>query len=634
MNTRFIRSLATWSAAVAALAASLHAAIPAAPQLLPADTIAFITTSDWTKANAAWKANNLGRLWNDPAMRPFRENFEKRFQEEVVGKLEKQLGIRLADYLAVAQGQITLAAIRADWQPNTESTPPWLLILDSADKSPALKSLLDDTLKKLRTANRTVSSQKIRDTEFFTVAIDPSELDKLSGGSSPKPGAKPADKDDDDDDDAPPGKKPAKAPRKIELTFGQSGSALLVTSSPKTLDRVVARLTGGSIDPLDSQDRFQNIRQSILRDGIVQSWIDVTPFTALLTDLAGGPTAMLGIDPRKAVVALGLDATQWGAFSLQESPEGTVVHSALGVPAERRTGIYKMIQGEAKDSAPPNFVPADAVKFHRWRLDGQKSWKALEDALTKVSPQILGMLRLGLDSAGQQDDPNFTFKSEFVDRLGDDIITFEKAPKGKTLPELNNPPSLLLIGSPKPERLVNGLRAMMLMGTMQSGAGGIEVRDFLGRKIYSAKLGAAGRGNSRTHMSAGAGYVAISSDVALVEEYLRSTEGTAKSLKDFPGLSAAVGRIGGLSTGFFMFENQLEASRASWELLRQGRSLDRIMPPGTANLDTARAIEEWADFSLLPDFDKISRYFTFGVLTGSADPQAFHLKWFAPAARP
>ena len=83
----------------------------------------------------------------------------------------------------------------------------------------------------------------------------------------------------------------------------------------------------------------------------------------------------------------------------------------------------------------------------------------------------------------------------------------------------------------------------------------------------------------------------------------------------------------------FRSENQLESSRATWELLRQGGSLDRVMPPGTANLDTAKAIEEWADFSLLPDFEKVARLFTFGVMVGSADPQAFHIKWFAPAAR-
>jgi hypothetical protein len=67
--------------------------------------------------------------------------------------------------------------------------------------------------------------------------------------------------------------------------------------------------------------------------------------------------------------------------------------------------------------------------------------------------------------------------------------------------------------------------------------------------------------------------------------------------------------------------------------MRKGGSLDKMMPPGTANLATARAISDWADFSLLPDFEKVAKYFTFGVLTGSNDAQGFAVKWFNPTAR-
>jgi len=610
------------------------AAVPAAPQLLPPDTIAFVTTTNWKTAEVAWKSNNLGRLWEDPSMRAFRSKLEERFRKEVLTRYEQQLGIQFADYIALARGQVTLASIRAGWQPNGASLPPWVLIIDADDRSSAAKTLLDDTAKRLRAANKTVQPIKIRQVEFQTLVLTPEDLQKLSNQRASIPASPVDDPDDEEDADA---RKSSRAagPKNLSVTFGLVGNAILIGSSTGALERIVAKLTGGEAESLQSVERFEAAHQSVLKAGVLQGWVDLTPFTSELSESLGGVLAMTGADPRKAIAALGIAAAQWGAFSLQEGPEGTTLHASLAVPEASRAGVFKLIQGDSKDSSPPRFIARDTTKFLRWRLNGPRFWKTLEDTLTQISPQLMGVLRLTLDSAGQQEDPNFTFKTEFVDRLGDDLITLEKAPRGKTLPELNNPPSMVLLGSPKPERLVNGLRAFLVMAQVQSGGNGVSVREFLGRKIYSARLAVPGAGKtpSQMHMAAGTGYVALSSDASMVEEFLRASEDSGKSLKEFPGLSAAAERLGGMNTGLFMFENQLESSRASWELLRKGGSLDKVMPPGTANLDAAQLVSQWADFSLLPEFEKISRLFTFGVLVGSSDAQAFRIKWFSPAAR-
>jgi hypothetical protein len=606
-------------------------AIPPVGQLLPSDTIGFVSTTDWQKAEAAWKSNNLGRLWANPSMQSFRSKLEERFRQEVITRYEQQLGIKLADYTSLARGQITLASVRAGWQPNNGSLPPWVLIVDTGDRSATAKALIADTAKRLRAANKTVQSTKIRQLEFQTLVLTPEDLQKLSNTGT----AAPSSADDDEDEDDAPKSRLAAGPKNFSVTFGLAGDAILIGSSTGALERVVAKLTGSDAESLQSTERFEAARQSVLKEGVIQGWLDITAFTSEMAQSLGGVLAMTGADPRKAIAALGIEAARWGAVSLQEGPEGTTVHASLAVPESSRTGIFKLIQADAKESSPPAFIARETVKFHRWRLNGPRFWKTLEDTLTQISPQLMGVLRLTLDSAGQQEDPNFTFKTEFVDRLGDDLITFEKAPRGKTLTELNNPPSMVLLGSPKPERLVNGLRAFLVMAQVQSGGNGVSVREFLGRKIYSARLAVPGAGKTggHMHMAAGTSYVALSSDASLVEEFLRASDDSSKSLREFPGLSSAAERIGGMNTGLFMFENQLESSRASWELLRKGGSLDKVMPPGTANLDTARLVSQWADFSLLPEFEKIARHFTFGVLVGSSDAQVFRIKWFSPAAR-
>jgi hypothetical protein len=42
------------------------------------------------------------------------------------------------------------------------------------------------------------------------------------------------------------------------------------------------------------------------------------------------------------------------------------------------------------------------------------------------------------------------------------------------------------------------------------------------------------------------------------------------------------------------------------------------------------AFRDWADFSLLPDYDAVSKYFYLSVFGGSANADGLTLKVFAP----
>jgi hypothetical protein len=50
----------------------------------------------------------------------------------------------------------------------------------------------------------------------------------------------------------------------------------------------------------------------------------------------------------------------------------------------------------------PPFVPAEAVKFQRWRVDGQKAWGSLEKMFNDISPQLLNTINFLLESAGDK----------------------------------------------------------------------------------------------------------------------------------------------------------------------------------------------------------------------------------------
>jgi len=131
--------------------------------------------------------------------------------------------------------------------------------------------------------------------------------------------------------------------------------------------------------------------------------------------------------------------------------------------------------------------------------------------------------------------------------------------------------------------------------------------------------------------------VAFSADAATLEQYLRSGEGNLKPLREFPGLNEAVQKVGGTGNGYFSFKNQNETARAVFETAKKdpkaGESLLGGGPLSTlAGLTggQGKGISEWFDFSLLPPYDQVSKYFHFNVSAIGVAPDAITFKLFSP----
>ena len=587
---------------------SLLAAVPPAPQLFPSDTLVLLNVADWAAAKATMNGAPLGQLWADAAMRPFRDDFEKKVVTRFIGDLEKDLGIKADEYLPLLQGQLSFAVIQGDWNPaNPDSSAGHVLVLDAKDKAPELRLKLAEARKKLGEAKKTLKAEKIRDQDFTTVVIEP----KAAGAEA-------------EDEDA---KGPAK---KVEITFGQVDTALLIGDSTKALEKVVAKLTGGSVPALAEVSAFQSSEASMgFRKSLIYGWVHVAPvFATLEGELtkSGGGLAALGVDPKRAVQALGLRGLKSLSVAAQQDGAGAYFNFALAVPENERGGLFKLLAVESKDGSPPAFVPADAVDYRRWRLNGQKTWANLEAMLQQVSPQLGGLLQMSLGAMGKDKDPNFDFKKSFIGNLGDDFISYAKAPKGRSPQEIANPPSLTLLGAVNAEELSAGIKAAGSL--LPGGVDDLKERDFNGKKIVSVVMPATSpKDKPKTlELAPSGGFLAISDETSILEEYLRSAAGVGKSLKDAPGLVEAAQKVGGMNTGLFGYNDQRESLRGTWEALRGG-NLTKLMPkPST---DSASP-EDFADFKLLPVFDQVAKYFGIAVYAGAWDSQGFMVKQYGP----
>jgi hypothetical protein len=621
-------------AAFLSIAFSGPAAIPSPEKLLPEDTLFLVTAPDCARMREVYRTSPQTLLWQDPAMKPFREKFIAKLNEELLQPLERELGVQFSDYTNLPQGQLTLAITQNGWQSGSDQPPAVLLLLDARDKSGLLKTNLAHLRKKWVDAGKSIKTEKIRDIEFLTVPLSekdiPESLKKiLSPGSSDNESA------EGETNQAP----------KSMLVIGQVESMLIVGNATRPVEIVVAHLTGGSAPSLGALPAYEANRLALFRDAPLYGWVNAKSLIDLLIHKptekdTETPSPFAMFNPERIATATGLSGVKTLAFAFRNSSDGSLFEFCASTPEAGRQGLLKILPVNGREAGPPPFVPAEVIKFQRSRIEGQKAWATLQTVLNDINPQLTASLNFMLDNANtaaREKDPDFDIRKSLFGNLGDDFVSYQKAPRGKTLADLNATPSLMLLGSSQPEQLAGALKNILVLMGQQAGAP--TEREFLGRKIYSVPLpmmplpGADPRKSPRTlSYAASGGYVALTTDIPILEEYLRSSEGQQKALRNATGLMDAAAKVGGTSTGWFGYENQAETARILVEVLRQTSAGTNETKTGSLSGFSApeNPFKDWLDFSLLPPFDKIAKYFHFSVYSAGANADGFAFKMFAP----
>lgn len=624
-------TLAVLVLGAAALTSRVFAVIPPAEKILPPDTLFVMTAPDWARLQDISSKSPQTQFWNDPAMKPFRDKFMAKWSEEFVKPLERDLGVQFDDYSALLQGQVTLAITQEGWQgkEKDDGEPAVLFLLDARDKSGLLRTNLTNLRKKWSAAGKPIKTEKVRDVEFSVVPLTTNDVPATLRKFFPQP-----------QDVEELGKEDEKKSGN-EIIVGQYDSMLIVSSSLKAVEKVVIRIAGGAAPTLAEQGDFESCRAAVFRDAPFYGWLNTRALVDLIAKTVAAaqnpeaPSPMPIPDVSKILTATGLSGLRAAAFSFRDTGDGRLAEFFLSAPEAGRAGLLKLLAIESKDANPPAFVPADVAKFSRWRLDGAKAIATIEKVVDEFAPSTWNYVLENANEAMRIDDPEFDIRKNIFANLGDDMISFEKLPRGKSLTELADAPSLFLLSSPNPDKLAASLRGLFVIMSPQGGAP--SSREFLGRKIYSFKLPGRMSGNAAAlNYVASGGYVAFSTDEAILEEYLRSSDGQTKALRDSAGFADAVAKAGGAGNGWLSYENQSESIRVLMEVLSRSAAstnrneLSSVLASMVPFAPPEKTLKEWVDFSLLPSFDKVSKYFGFGLAGGSTSVNGISIKYYSP----
>jgi hypothetical protein len=620
MTKLLLRSAAV-IAALFSTAAFLRAAIPPAENLLPADTVAFLTVPDCNALRDAAKVSPQLMCWNDPAMKPFHDKIMGKLAEQFTAPLEKELGLKVDDFANLPQGQFTLALTLNGSNLHDDTPPGFVLMLDAKSKSDQLKTNLTVLIKKMTDSGRTLRTEKIRGVAFNVVTISTNELAGIFG--PPKNLSEIG--------------KEQKPQQPVDIYFTQIDSLLVAANSTKILDAVTAHLSGGSVPALADDATFAADKISQFRDApTYYGWFNGKLFfnqLAAMPDNDSDPNnVMPKLSAAKILGATGLGSVKSASFAIREAREGSTASVHISAPVSERNGLMKILALPAKDSAPPAFVPADVMKFTRIRLDGKQAWDDLLKMAAGISPQALAGINAGIDMANvtaQQKDPAFDLRKNLFGNLGDDIISYGKAPSGNTAAEMKNAPGIVLIATPNPDQMIQAVKVVAGLVSPQDPAAAAP-RDYHGHKIYSIAMRPQRAPGGKTIaqppilLSSANGYLAVTTDEGSLEEFLRSGDGDVKPLRENPALADAAAHVGGLGTGMLSYQNARDAMRVSFVFLKDAAAANPALNMVAPN------VRDWLDFSLLPDFDAVSKYFYITVFSASSNAEGLNFKAFSP----
>jgi hypothetical protein len=588
------------------LAAALCAArINASPEdLLPDDTLAFVTAPDAAAVGHLLTNAPQSALWRDPAMQAFRGHFQDSVQTNFLQPLESSLGFATSDFAALVQGQTTLALLQDGWTGNGDTRPAWVLLADVGTATNKLAKKLKFLAKEWTDRERPFRTNLLEGVPFLTW-----------NAASLFPGNRPG----------------LEATNGTSLNLGQSGSLLLLSTSPTAIGRILRRQSGADPKSISAHPALRRSRSGFFTDAVVCGWADPVRMLPPLLRMQAGRESVFR--PETIVRFFGLGSLKSAAFAMHCDAGGTRFEISVDSPVAERTGLLKFTRLAAEESAPPMSVPQSVLAVSRFRIDLKAVLAGLEQFVVDAEPAAKGAIELITETAGKDEDPDYSLRHGLLDNLGDDVVVYQPAPSTNTVEALLFPAQVVLLASPAPGRLANAVR--VLANTLSPEPGSITIRTLGESRLHRLKSPGGGDDDGGFSFAAVPGYVAFSSDESLIEPLLQPSGTNASSLKDLPGLREAAEQVGGLGTGWFSYQNQRETLRHQLAGVRRldGGPVDLSLLGRVWLLFNAGQTDRppLFDYKLFPAFDAVSKYLGYSVAAGQATDDGYRFRLFIPA---
>ena len=595
--------------------------LPKTAKLVPPETILLVDINNFNQLRAQFEKTNIYQLYKDPAMAAFIDNFKTKWREKKQ-ESEREFVRTIADAGVLPQGRVAVALVFDEQLKDINE--PVLIMAQWGDKIDKVKEVTDQIIRKAIEDGARRQTEDYRGVEITTIE-----------------------------------KKPPEA-----LNYCFIDDCLIASTSPNVLKFVIAQIkgagsttladdrdyaaTGKAVDPANAGriDLYVNIKEAIKIE--------------LATDDTGRAKAMIDNLGLKNVTSFGCSVEPAGG------PGRSSLAKAILKIDGAKAGICKMLELESGPLRMPRFIAGSASSVSVVNLNIKKAFDELANILTRFSPQLAAIMYMPILPPGPQGEPALQLKADIIDHLGSQIILAQSIdkpqPDASTARSAEKQPSVVtrsVVAIAIENRTAFEKSLSMIHSKMIAPNNPEARRELLGHTIYSVDLsgllpmlGAPGRapmqapaGPDTPKMPPSALTVTdthlIFASESAVEQAIRTLSGgQAESIGSAGWFNKAKSNIPS-AVGLAGLQNNAASGEYFWSTLRQSAKPDKADGEDKGNQLTVGVTSgslfpqvmfsqmgaELFDFSLLPEFDVVKKYFGLSAFYGISRPDGFFFEF-------
>ena len=595
--------------------------LPETARLLPPETILLADIDNFNRFRTGFEKTNFYKLYKDPAMVAFVDDFKTKWREKI-RELDNEFIRVVTEADALPQGRVAVAIVP---NPSTAETKdadelPFLFITQWGQTIAKIKEAVDKVVKK------DVEDGAYRKTEDYRGVT----ITTITGQSS------------------------------ADESYCFIDDTLIESMNPDVLKFVIAHIKGAGsptlADDTDYTATIKSTRPSV--PGRIVFYVNIKQI--IKTIIAEDTTGVI-----KTVIAnLGLDNV--ASFSCSIDP-GSLPSAGGGFSFAkaflkiegRKKGVCKMLDVESATFRAPQFVSASVCSVSFVNLNIQNAFSEFANILTGFSPQFAAMMYMPLLPPSPQGEPPLQLKADIIDHLGSQIITAQSTGK----PPFNagaRPPAESLIAVAVNDRSALEKSLALLHSKVIAPNNPNARRELLGYTLYLVDpptMLPPSRPGDRTPMQAPAGPSApempklafavtdthlIFASESVVEQAIRALSSTGtvsvgsanwfnKAKSTVPSVVGLAGLQDNAASGEFFWPvlRGLKQSGRKGKAEDSGIEMGVGTSPGSVFLQLmfSQAGSDLFNFSLLPEFDAVRKYFGLSVFYGISRPDGFFFEF-------
>jgi Protein of unknown function (DUF3352) len=573
------------------VAAQGRAATPP-EKILPDSTIAFVKINNAAALRQAFLQSQYGQLWNDPAVKLWKDDILDRV-DAASKTLKEKIGVTYQELFELPQGPTAIAFLRHE---NPQIPIVLLVIADAGKNAATMTEVLTKATKQGELNGAKISSESFRGVTIRVI-------------QPPKEKADPAAKDKPKDDQPEP-----------PIVWTNQGSVFYLGSDVAALKDLISHEQGRE-DSLASTESFGQAFKKLSSDSQVFWYVELPRFLKLMAQsgAAANPNAD---NPNQAqqteamIQVTGLNGLKaaTGSFTLNAGNYDslTKTHILMQGPPQ---GVVKVFRLPKVTLQPEPWVPASVASYQTISWDLDQAFVALNELANLFQPGVLQVLEQQM--VGPNGGEPLKFKQDIFDPLGDRITIVSDFKKPVTE---DSERMLLAIALEDSKALQNSLNKLISLTGGQP-----KKREFQGTTIYDFEVpempnpnggvgGAQAPGDANlkprgpVSVAIAKQTLFISSEPTLLEQVLR---GGGPALADSSAYQAVAREMPG-KVSSLTYVRPDEQARITYDMIKSGQFEKALQGAAVAGGPDLSRFARLIDKEKLPDFSVFAKYLSQG----------------------